>query len=457
MDLKKPVICLGFISIVLILGISFLTWKWVDDFRFEKFLQTKGVFEFMWYLFTHWDGRFLSFVSFLQLSLIKYLNHDFVIFIYSLFFISNSILIFRTIFDELNLKTKLKMHNFLYIIPICSISLFYGFYKHISETVYWEVGGIYMVHVFLGLLWIIGYNKIIKKNQKILIIVCFSLFSIMTGMLTQNLVVCLLMFILIESILFFYHKEKRKLLFLILFAVCLIIGISITSFSTGTLFRISSSANSIEINPINYIRNYFHIFKVFFKASVLLIPFSVFSAISIFILLRVKLNEQVKEESNRIIRFIVYFKWFLIGISSVSVLAFIPDRADFRTSLFFMIFLYIFIVLFCFNALSKIRRINFFINQRIISICLLILFSGHLIYMSYCFKIGYEFKTYMIKVDRNLRAHKDIESSIVVKNIALRSYPFVYNIRKWELSNNPDADINKEWSFYYGIKSIKSE
>lgn len=308
MKLRDTIKIFGIISVLSVLGISLFTWKWVDDFRFEKFLQTKGILEFMWYLFTHWDGRFLSFVSFIQIGLIKYLNHDLVVFIYSLFFFANIILIFRIIFDELNIPTRLNFHNLIYIIPISSICLFYGFFKHISETVFWEVGGIYTLHVFFGLIWIIVFHKIIRKNQKAFTIVCFSLFSLMSGMLTQNLVICLLVYLLIESILFFYYKEKEKVFFLSLFAACLIIGMLITSFSTGTMFRISLSTTSIDLNPVNYARNFLHISKVFFKASVLLIPFSVFSSLSIFVILRVKNFKPLRKDSNKIITFINYFK-----------------------------------------------------------------------------------------------------------------------------------------------------
>lgn len=77
--------------------------------------------------------------------------------------------------------------------------------------------------------------------------------------------------------------------------------------------------------------------------------------------------------------------------------------------------------------------------------------------MTYCYKIGYEFKTYMQGINDYIISQTNTNDTIIIKNINLSGYPFVYNIKKWELSNNPDADINKEWSFYYSLKSIRAE
>ena len=71
---KNTVSSLGILSVLSIVGISFLTWRFCDDFRYEKVLETKGVFEYMYYSFINVDGRTLSFFSMIQMTLIKYFN-----------------------------------------------------------------------------------------------------------------------------------------------------------------------------------------------------------------------------------------------------------------------------------------------------------------------------------------------------------------------------------------------
>ncbi len=457
MKLKKTLSVLGIFSIISIICISFLTWRFCDDFRFEKTLQTTRVFEFMYNLYMNIDGRFLSFASFVQLSLIKYFNLKFVVFIWSIFFILNSYLIFKIILNEFNNSIKFKAKEIILIISIISISLFYGFYKHISETVYWAVGGTYMLHAFFGLLWIILFRIVRNRPSKWQIVLLYALFTIIVGMMTQNLVVCLIVFLFIESIFILHNGGRNKLPFLGLYMFCLIAGVILTSFSPGSLSRISKYPGSLDKNILNYFKYFFNISKVFLRASVYLVPLSILSATLIYINFNIQNKEQSKQPDNKLIQQLKTFKWLIISVSSIFPFLLAPSTVCYRTALFFMIFLFIFIQIVIIRILSQFEFEFFRKHIKVANIVLVIAFSCHLGYMAYCYKIGNEYQSYMSYIDRYLITQKNSPLEVTVKKKTLRYYPFMFNIKEWSLTDNPGNWINKEWSFYYDIDKIKTE
>ncbi len=454
-DLKTTVALLGFFSIISIICISFLTWRTCDDFYFEKALQNKGVLGYMYYLYKNWDGRFLSLAAFIQIALFKYLNLKFVVFIWSLFFIANSILIIKILFKELDYVIKLTATELVVLISIISVSLFYGFCEHISETVFWATGGVYMLNAFLGLLWLVTYRKVITR-PKACTIVTYSIFSLIVGMLTQNLGICLLVFLMIEGVLMFYQNERGKILVLGLFGFCLIIGLAITSFSPGSWYRISQISNSFDKNPVNYFKYFYDISKVFLRASIFLIPISILSAVAVFFNINVKAIDHVKQRNNKLISFLIATKWLIISSSSILTFLFIPKAAGYRAALFFMFFLFIFILVSVNKILSKLETTDLFKYKKTINIFLLIIFVCHLGYISYCYKLGHDYQSYMANTDRYLRTQKNSAKEVIIKNKVLPYYPFIFNIKNFSLTDNPDYWINKDWSFYYGVK-IKAE
>ena len=458
MKFKNIANILGIFSVISIIGISFFTWRFCDDFYLEKNLQLKGVFEYMYQMFMNWDGRFLSVAAFIQLAAIKYLNHNIVVFIWSLFFIINCFLIFKIIADETGINTKLKINEIFVPISVVIICIFYGFSTHISETVFFETGGAYMVHVFIGLIWILIYRKIIKEFNKAYKIVLFSLFTIIVGMHTQNLVICLLFFLVIEGILFIYNNDRKKVRYIFLFFVCLLSGLAITSFSPGSLIRASSSPNSFDPNFLHYFKYLYLITKIFIRASIYLIPLSVISAMVVFINFDVKIDKKQNYPDNKLVKFLVDIKWLLISSSSILPFLFIPNTVTYRSALFFMLFLYIFIVIGVIEFLNKVKTVNFLKFKLPLNIILLVLFVCHLGYMSYCYKYGFEYQKFMSDTDKFLLTKMNKTGPIVVKKINVPDKPFVFKSSiELFLSSDPAYWVNKEWEYYYDIKILKAE
>lgn len=454
-NIDKVVVILGIISVLLIIGISFFTWRYCDDFVYEKSLQTRGVFEHMYYIYSNWEGRAISIGGFIQIFLFKYFNHKIIVFVWSLFFIANAYLILKIFLSELSNKIRISRELVLFFIGIVVVTLFYGFYTHIAETVYWAMGGVYTCAVFFGLLWIILYKKMIAKVPKIVTIGSYFIFSIIVGMITQNLTICLLTFLLIEGIFLFYHNEKRKILYLILIAIGLLIGLSITSFSPGTLHRIAVTPHSFGANPLYYLKNLYTSLKVFLITSVVLSAAAVISAVVIFTYFKQKISIPLNQEKNRLINFLYTTKWLIIALSSVLPFIFVPTNVS-RTAIFFMVFVYIFFLLFVVNILSKIKSLNILKWKKICNLYLLFFFSGHIVYMAYSFKIGYEYNSYMNAINDYLITKKNATETIIVKNKHLPYRPFMYNT-EFMLTKDPKNWINEEWSTYYDIKSLRTE
>ena len=282
----------------------------------------------------------------------------------------------------------------------------------------------------------------------------------LVGMQTQNLTICLLTLLFFEGLIN-SHNNRKVILICVVF-VCLIIGVSISSFSPGSRFRISGYAHSFETNPYKYFEFFYQISKYFLKASRVLIVFSIFSAISIFTNLDLKIAHQMNYNGESKFKwFLNSSKWLFVAFSSILTLILVPEAASLRTSLYFMIFLFLFIMLITFKFLDKFKkRIDLKRYLKLINICLVIFLVSHLGYMLYCYKIGEEYQSFMRKTNAYLLTQTHTNDTITIKNKSLSHYPFMYNIKKNWLTEDPNNEINyvnREWEYYYDIGLIRGE
>jgi hypothetical protein len=454
-DLKNIITFLSIISVLLIIGISFLTWRFCDDFRYEKTLSSQGVFHYMYNLYSTFDGRFISIASFIQLSLIKYLDLKVVVFIWALLFTINGFLISKIFLDELGYKIILSKWTFLFVSLLTCLGLFYGFYAHISETVFWAVGGAYMVHMFLGLTWLIISKKVLREPEKKFNLALFLLYTFIVGMLTQNLVVCLIVFLFLEIILNFNISERKLLYYRIALIVLLILGALIVSLSPGSLYRIKQYKGSFDTNAIHYLGYFYFTLKVFLRASIVLIPSAIFIGYILVLNVPELFYSEEQHYKKNFLNFIRNVKWIIIALSSIVPFLLVPKTVCYRTSLFFQIFLFTGLVLFTINFLRKIHFKNIKIIRKTVNILVITGLTVSLLFLIYNYKIGIRYQRHMNENDKYLVSMKGSQDTVVVSDLELRYKPFVFNLRDWTLTEDPNTWINKEWSFYYDIQNIR--
>jgi hypothetical protein len=76
--------------------------------------------------------------------------------------------------------------------------------------------------------------------------------------------------------------------------------------------------------------------------------------------------------------------------------------------------------------------------------------------MLHCYKVGIAYQRYISEVDNYLLTQKHATNTIIIDRFNLTDKPFVFKSSMVSFpSNDPNYWINKEWSYYYNIDSIK--
>jgi len=225
---------ISIISIVSICGLSFFNWMWCDDFQFESWLQSLEILEVMWNMYNNWDGRALSIFTFLQMLSIKLLPHKVTVLIWTFVYI-----LFVGALIKLQKEIKLN----LITIGFISVVFFYGFFIHISETVYWAVGGIYILMALFGILWLILVNQVFEYQKNI---AAFYIISFVTFISTPNLTIPLFSYVIINIIIDMINRNKKNYLHFIYLFFILLFSITIIVVSPGTQIRTQQAGFSID-------------------------------------------------------------------------------------------------------------------------------------------------------------------------------------------------------------------
>lgn len=432
--LNQIVFILALISLFSIIGLSFFNWRWCDDFIFEYQISTKGIWGFMIDMYKNWDGRNLTIQSFIHLIFIKYLPHKIVIFIWTLLFIFNNILIISLIKkDFLKVKEKLKID--ILIALILNIFIFYGLKTYISEIVFWKVGGVYLIHTLFALLWI--HLLLLEKNNSVL----FALFSIIVGTLSQNLSIPLLFLIIVNFIVSKKENKKPNIKFFLLNLLCIIIGIAFVSFSPGTFIRANSWDNSFNFNIIKIIGYGIGITKRYFLYNWFLFLLSPFVAL---------IFRNIYTQTTKKIKTIDGVIWIVFGFVSILPMVLVPNETPTRTSLFFGLFVFVGLTILFYKISYQLENK---INKNIINSLLLLFLIFHLFSIKNHYKVAINIEKQMKERYKTIEKSKN-EEIVYLKPLKFDSEPFSLNISKYDITKDPNFWVNNEWQLYFNKKQI---
>lgn len=242
-----------------LLVLAFNTQKFLDYFYFSGCIENDGIKVFLIKHYFWWDGRFLTFQSLVQASLIKLLPHAFIIVTYVISFLAFAYMLLTIVITNQIQR--------LQALPLVSILLFYGFYTHIANTVFWAVGGVYIFSALLLLLYIKHFN-LTNKLFTIASIITIGL-SFIAGGLGQNMASTVLLFIVYQAITQWKTANKWVLCLSTLAALA---AIALVILAPGNFKRTDYfDTNMPTSNIMLLIQNYFFVLLSYIKWSWVLI------------------------------------------------------------------------------------------------------------------------------------------------------------------------------------------
>jgi hypothetical protein len=336
---------LTYITIILILSISFFTWAALDDYGYYNTIKEKGITGFVKWNYIENDSRYAPiFTLAILFSLFDFKNLHIVVFIYAISFILLSFLL------NLFLNKFLKYKNDIFSFNLFICVLWLGLTPILNEVVYWATGGFYILFAFFSILWIIViFNLATAKKTfrfNYLIYPLLIIFSFFMGGSWQNLVPALAVFAII--IIFIYWKDTHYKILLALSFFFLISGAIILFIAPGNYVKVNAFQGSINWNLIDKVEDFAAIFLDYNRTALNMI---ILSFCGSFLLVSYDINSLKKENYQFILKDKkTYVLLSFLFVSLLTILPFIlaPIFATARASIFYIIFLFIFLFGFSF-------------------------------------------------------------------------------------------------------------
>lgn len=448
---------LGFTVMIVILSICINTFYWSDDYAFMVKLDKNGVIGNCIYGYNTWDGRFFALVAFFQGFLLKYIQIEVVTFFWTLTFILSGLFLIKIIQQELKLDNKKQ----LLLGFLLTATFWLGCYKHLSETVYWGTGGGYSLDLLLAAVWIYWYFKLKVNNFTITNRIFYILFSFIVGATTQNLTIALLCLIFIDIIIKLLKKERTNIGFYSLLFIIVFAGMLFISIAPGNFTRMEKTGiHSVDFSFISLLKGFLNVGFAYMKISVVLILLSIFTAIAMVFLFqpnaKLNLKSVVFFPSNKtlVIKFLSDYKWLFVAISTILPFIIAPRLAFPRTSLFFMYFLLIFIIVFVMRMFSKAEN-NYIEDSKSINAYLIlnIIFILGIGFGTYNFVKGIELKKFISQRENLLQSNHGKTVKIKLVNPDMESS--CYDITDLSLVENEMVAWRRlRLEEYYKVKRI---
>lgn len=453
---------LSLIPILLIMSLGYISWEWADDYSI-KFLSVKfnSTIGYLFDRYMQWDGRSLTLPAVIQILLIKHTSAPFAGIIWVSCFMVTSYFILQIILYETNLKSSYS----IILLSVIALLLWHGMYSHISETVYWMTGGIYICYAMIGVIWcyVLITKKIFKLNY-----ILITLISFVAGATSHNLISGLFVLLVWYFVLDLVNSNKTYLHIVNKYSplfLGLSLGAGLIIAAPGNYVRASYNNNSFD-SSLLFLTSYFSSTTIYYiKNSMLLIMLSPIVSVVLFRFCSLR-HDIAKENTYKAI--LNNSKWFIVAVSTVLPMVFVPGFVSPRTGIFFQIFIAIFCVLFIVNIIELLfkRRINKFSyfnellaklfdkqNIRMVDFIVVLIMLVNSIYIYYeCHN------AYMVKneIDRRvglLSKHNGNDKDLVIDKICCS----VPNSKKFnDIGIDSEDWKNVAVAQYFGLDSIRT-
>lgn len=380
--------------------------------------------------------KVLSIGAFVQGYLMQYFKVEFVTLFWCLCFLCSGIIAYFVIIDELEIKVCSRYK--LLFSSLTAIVLWISSYSHITQTIFWATGGFYSFSLLVGAVWIRIFLILTKKKPKKLQQALFVIFTFMAATNSQNLTVALFVLVLITLII----NSNKNNYFNYIVLLFLILGVLFIGIAPGNKIRMAAINNPIiyTYSFVDYFVNFYEVFKAYRNKSYLLFGMSLGLGFCYKFLLEIKKEPNTNskiEFKNRLLTFLEFSKWFWVAVSTITPFIFLPMMAAERTSIFFMFFSLIFIVLFGIRV-----AINFNFSDALGRVVSYVLFSLLIGYTSFFvfqnLKKGFVLKAEMQKREKLLLAskHKVVKIKVIPLELKSPCYDF------YDLRNDPNGNAD---------------
>lgn len=455
--LQNTLFFLAIVSLSLIVGFSFFTFPSSDDFSLYMDLSKCSVFEHAGNMYHNWDGRSLSIPALMQYTLLKYCTSQVSTFVWALIFIFNAFLLLKILLFELDVSVK-SNKQLLVLWGFTAITLWLGFHGHISQTVYWSTGGIYIMASSFALAWIYCLLKFLKSNTKQHLSKQILLFvlSIIAGTLSQNLITALIVFLgicfLLQSV------DNRKLgLFVVVF-VGLLVGASILLSAQGNYNRASLGPNTLQLHPWKMVYHSVYTLAYYCYKSIVLVFLSGVFAVLLF--QDVGVNGKSNYISNPtkwniFLQLLANGKWLIVALATLLIFIVVPDFVSSRTAIFFMFFIVLFIVTAIHWFAQNTRLNNFlkrFANERLKQKVMLTTFIVFIALISYHYYAANLINAELTERKKQLLNPVNRGKDVCVAAI---QFPIPFSLKFDDIKADSTFWINSSVAKYYGLRTVR--
>ena len=467
--LKNNLLCImGTIVILSVLALSCVTWRWADDFAIYNEVKSNAfIIENMLHGYKYYGGRSLSVGIFLQLIMIKYFPPEPAIFIWAFSFVMSALIFIKILLQEIGNNKTLSAKESITLTALIVCVLWLGMGLHISETIYWLTGGFYAFSNFLGLTWVYYLNKIQNTDQyrhRSWVVLLFFVFSLIVGMLGHNLTPALLVFLGLTWLQDRLILKKKMNPLYMAGAFGLIAGMAILLLAPGNFVRAAYSPNSFPLSPKTLFINYLRVLIYYLHWSEVLLILSIIAAWVIShmgqYVRRIHLHSEIRDLkiSQIISELFGTFKYLFAALATIVPFIVVPTFAfSPRTSIFFMTFLSIFVVLsinwlnvFSFenekfspflNPIAKMLLVCFFVVQIGVVV-------GHI-------QDGFRIKGKILDRESYLQKPELKNTDVVLPPLETGHVPF--SLRFGDIGDDENNWVNTSVAKYYDLKSIRIE
>jgi len=460
--------------LVSVIFLGFFTWASADDYGISTSINGLGIIQHVLYHYNNWDGRAIS-LGVIQAIFLKYLTVPIINAIWASCLVLSSLFIYKIIRLYLRLPTKdLKSSTKISLVALISATLWFGMKYHIAQTVYWATGGVYIYAFLLSLIWLYIFVKttefktFLSVRQQLL----YVLFSIYIGALSFNLSCSIIAFLGIEILICLIKNKSQerpgKIKWLLLLFASIIVGALIIIVAPGNLIRATHGNSSFVLSLPRITYNFIRMTYYYVRWS---IPLIVMLVISTPFMITI-IADDVKSLFAKRIHFectIIFNKEFLLitlrfiqyplaAIASIIPFLALPDFMAVRTSIYFMEFLTVWLLI---KIIPKL--INLFLSKKssnktfkpVIFSPYVIIFLAFFQYLIITHMISLNnAKHEVLKREKYIQTFSNQNIDVVVGKISTK-LPFSFQFYT-DISDDRSNWINISIANHYKIKSIRS-
>lgn len=454
------------IVIILIIVLGLISWPVADDFHFYSAIKSSTVFEHSWELYMNWGGRFSGFLlTLIPFSIINIEYSYLIVVFYACCLIITAYLL-AFFLKNLSIGKKFLYYDF----GIITCILWLGLLPIAKEVIYWASGGVYILTTLLAILWIfIIYTflfKIKTIKYKYLSLPLLMIFSFFIGS-SQEILSPALIFITIIMLLLARKKQKEIRFIIVLALMFLTFGTIFMYIAPGNFIRAKIGADSFNFSIIKIVHNYFNALLQFSRITLKLIILTIIGAFSsaLFKLRNVKskysnINISTYIKSN-MSRLIIIISFLISAFITLTPFILIPNFITLRASIYFQIFLLLFIwgiidyfLVFFINLDNKkiFRNITIFITISII--CFAVISITTITISLKNIYYGIPIKDQMSYRHEYLLSLSETEKKQIINVKPIQGkIPEVLNFK--DITIYEDHWINQDVADYYNLEGIK--